>query len=302
MCDDDGVGASCKRLISYGIWPIVMIGSLAAAEWGFRRGISVGRWAFVVSAANFVVVFTLERVLPRQQGVVRLRDPQLPKDIGHGILVGGLGRPLAAASAAGLIGVLSTSGALDRHQRAWGSWPVSAQVAIALLMSSFVGYWTHRWFHRFGWLWRFHAVHHDIAAMHVFKGNRIHLGEDVLRQFVALLPLYALGAPSRVLVWIALWNNFEGALAHSNVSQSIPSAAHWIVATPQNHYVHHAVRRDLQDSNFAGFTPLWDIVFGTYRHPSRHPVDAVGIDNSTVPRGFLAQLAYPLRSDPSPSP
>ena len=133
--------------------------------------------------------------------------------------------------------------------------------------------------------------------MHVFKGNRIHIGEDVTRQFVMLLPLYALGVPSRVLVWIALWNNFEGALAHSNVSQAFPSAAHWILPTPQNHYVHHAMDRDLHDANFAGFTPLWDVVFGTFRHPGENPVTAVGIDHSSVPLGFRAQLAYPLRRD-----
>ena len=135
----------------------------------------------------------------------------------------------------------------------------------------------------------------------MFKGNRIHIGEDVTRQFVMLLPLYALGVPNRVLVWIALWNNFEGALAHSNLAQEFPSVAHWILPTPHNHYVHHALVSDLHDSNYAGFTPLWDIVFGTYRHPDRHPVTAVGIDDSTVPLGFLAQLAYPMRRSASVS-
>jgi sterol desaturase/sphingolipid hydroxylase (fatty acid hydroxylase superfamily) len=289
------VDAALKRGISYAVWPCVMVGSLVAAAWGFDKGYSVGLWAFATSTANFVVVFGLERVLPRQPGIVRLGDPQLPKDIGHGILVGGLGRPLAGAMAAGSIGMLGAVGWHHGHALRWPSgWPDAFQILLALLLSSLVGYWSHRWFHR-SFLWRFHALHHDVSDMHVFKGNRIHIGEDVIRQFVMLLPLYALGVPGRVLVWIALWNNFEGALAHSNVAQAFPSAAHWILPTPQNHYVHHALDRDLHDANFAGFTPLWDVVFGTFRHPGDHPVTAMGIEDSTVPRGFGAQLAYPLR-------
>jgi sterol desaturase/sphingolipid hydroxylase (fatty acid hydroxylase superfamily) len=240
----EGMSASGKRLISYGIWPCVMVGSLVGAWWGFHKGLPTGAWAFGISTANFLLVFALERVLPQKEGIERLRDPQLPKDIGHGILVGGLGRPMAGALAAGSIGMLGTARLLDRHPTMWpDAWPHVGQILLALLLSSLVGYWTHRWFHRFGRLWQFHAVHHDVASMHVFKGNRIHIGEDVSRQFVMLLPLYALGVPGRVLVWIALWNN----------------------------------------------------AFRTYRHPDRHPVTAVGIEDSTVPTGFLAQLAYPLR-------
>jgi len=284
-------------MISVGIWPLVMAGSLLAAAWGFGRGYPVGVWAFGVSAANFIVIFILERRFPQRDGIEPLGDPQLPRDIGHGILVGGLGRPLAGALAAGTIGLLSAVAWLDGHGPAWpDGWPQPAQVFLALLLSSFIGYWTHRWFHRFGRLWPFHAVHHDVTQMHVFKGNRIHIGEDVSRQFVMLLPLFALGVPGRVLVWVALWNNFEGALEHANLCTAFPSAVHWVLATPQNHYVHHAMARDFQDSNFAGFTPLWDIAFGTYLHPARHPVTAVGLDHSAVPTGFIAQLAYPLRA------
>jgi sterol desaturase/sphingolipid hydroxylase (fatty acid hydroxylase superfamily) len=284
-----------RRVISYLIWPAVITGSLLASYWGFHAGLSTGLWAFAVSAGNLILIVVLERLMPRRQGVDLFRDVQMPKDIGHGILVAGFGRPLAGPLSVAAIAAL---GALDPFTVNAPHWPVHwampAQVVLCLLIWSFASYWTHRAFHRIGRLWWFHAVHHDAREMHVLKGNRIHFAEDLIRQFWMLLPLHMLGVPTMVLVWMSLWNNFEGALAHSNVDQRFPSFAHWVLPTPQNHVVHHAMARELQDSNFGGVTPLWDILFGTYRHPVANPVTAVGIEASPVPEGFFAQLIFPL--------
>lgn len=139
-----------------------------------------------------------------------------------------------------------------RRSHVWlAGLPAPAQVVVALAVWSFVGYWSHRAYHRVEWLWRFHAVHHDVPHMHVFKGNRIHFGEDIPRQFVALVPLFALGVPS------------------------------W-----------HAIDRELHDANFGGVSPLWDIVFGTFRHPDQHPVAGVGVAGAPVPEQFAAQLRF----------
>ena len=96
-----------------------------------------------------------------------------------------------------------------------------------------------------------------------------------------------------------MWNNVEGTLAHSNVDMRFPGVLHWVLPTPQNHRVHHAGDRQLQDSNFAGITPVWDQLFGTYRHPDRNPVVEFGLGGGeTVPGGFVAQLAFPFRARP----
>mgnify|MGYP001796998532 CR=1 FL=1 len=70
--------------------------------------------------------------------------------------------------------------------------------------------------------------------------NRIHVGEDFFRYILRLAPLLVLGASGRVVLWIAMWNNVEGTLAHSNVDMRFPSLAHWVLPTPHNHRVHHA--------------------------------------------------------------
>ena len=294
-----GSRARARLLASYLVWPAMVVATLAAVDWGVGVGISIPVWAFVVSTATFVAVVGLERLMPVVPGVSLFRDSQTANDIGHGILVGGLGRPLAEPLTLALAGVFVAVGHDARAAGPWPHhWPMAGQVALGLLIWSLPSYWTHRWFHRVGRLWWFHALHHDPMRMQVLKGNRIHLGEDVMRYVVMLTPLLVLGASPRVVFWIAMWNNVEGALAHSNVDVRFPSWAHYVVPTPQNHRVHHAANRELQDANFAGVTPLWDIVFGTYRHPDRHPVEAFGLGGTTVPPGFLAQLGLPLRAHP----
>ncbi len=270
-----------------------MVGSLAAVAWGFRAGIPVGLWAFAVSAGNVIVLLGLEQLLPRVPGVSMFRDGQTPNDLGHSVLVAGAARTLAGPLAAAVVALVLATERGHRGVLHWpGHWWLPAQVVLGLFIWSFVSYWTHRWCHRVGWLWRFHALHHDVPAMHVLKGSRIHVGEDLIRTFLMMLPLYALGVPAIVLVWISLWNNFEGALGHANIDYAFPSWAHWVLPTPGDHLVHHSADRDLQNANFHGITPLWDVVFGTFRHPDRHPVRRVGIEEP-LPRGFVAQLLAP---------
>lgn len=296
MSDVAGVRRSLQAAASWATWPVVMVGSFVAAAWRGGGSVDPGLWVVVVSAATFVVVVALELLLPAVPGSSLFRDRQSVNDIGHGLLVGGISRQLSLPVTAAVVG-LAISVDRDGRHGAWpSSWPMACQVALGLLLWSLPGYWTHRMLHRHGVLWRFHALHHDPERMQVLKGNRIHLGEDVASNIVILLPLVALGAPNAVLVWIALWNNSEGALAHSNIDMRFPSLAHWVLPTPHNHRVHHAADRPLHDSNYAGITPLWDHMFGTFRHPDANPVAAYGLgDGPALPSGFAAQLLLPFR-------
>ncbi len=290
-------GSRLRGAAAAGVWPAVLAGSLAVAAFGLAADLPAAPWVFAVSTGNFLLVVALERVLPRDVRANLFRDPQVANDLGHGILVAGLARPLGGALAAAALGALALAPGVAEARLLWpAAWPFPAQVALGLGLWSFLGYWTHRALHRVAPLWWFHAVHHDTLQMHVLKGNRIHWGEDVLRYPVILVPLLLAGTPAEVLLWVALWNNFEGALAHSNVDQRFPRFAHYLLPTPQNHVVHHARARALHDSNFGGVTPLWDLLFGTYRHPHANPVDAVGLEASPVPTGFLRQVVFPLRA------
>jgi sterol desaturase/sphingolipid hydroxylase (fatty acid hydroxylase superfamily) len=285
-----------RKVAQYAVWPVVFVGFMAATQWGFARGYSPAWWAVVTSTLVTAAVFGLEFALPRRPGVTLLNDAQLRNDVGHSVLVASISRNLGRPLAVVAVSALSAATIVHPGGVHWpAQWPIALQVALGLFIWSGCSYWMHRWYHSSGRLWHLHAVHHDLRRMHVLKGGRVHVAEDLLTQTLVLVPLCALGAPTLVLVWIAVWNNVEGALSHGNVDYRFPRAAHWVLPTPALHLVHHSIDRDLQSSNLAGTTPLWDVAFGTFRHPDDHPVSEVGIDEP-LPDGFLAQLASPLQA------
>lgn len=274
-----------------------MGGSVGAAAWGFAAGIEPERWAFVVSAGCFVAVVALEQLLPRASRANLFRDRQAWNDLGHGVLVSALSRPLAGAIVAAGLGWLAATPAGEGGGWWPRHWPAAAQVALTLVVVSFFEYWMHRSFHRVAVLWPFHALHHSARQMHVLKGNRLHVGEELLRFVLVPVPLLLVGVPAELLLWMALWSNFDGSLAHCNVDQRFPSWFHSIVPTVHVHTLHHSEHAEHQASNYGGTVTLWDLVFGTFRHPLRHPVRAVGLEDDPVPAGFLGQLAQPFRDE-----
>ena len=51
---------------------------------------------------------------------------------------------------------------------------------------------------------------------------------------------------------------------------------------------------EAHDTNFAGFLPLWDLVFGTYRMPKGERPVRYGIGES-LPDSWWAHLCSPFR-------
>jgi sterol desaturase/sphingolipid hydroxylase (fatty acid hydroxylase superfamily) len=279
-------------------FPLVMAASVGVAAWGLARGWPVGPFAFALTVGNLVTIALLERLLPLRPEADLLRDRQSLNDVGHGVLLTTVGRPLGAnlsvLALAGLAGLASER--FEGDLAIWPvTWPFAAQLALGLAIYGFLDYWKHRAYHSFDALWWIHAVHHDTRQMHVLKAGRLHLLEGAIRFVLVTTPLVVMGAPAELFVWIGLWMNFEGNLNHSNLDQRFPGWLHYVYPTVQVHHLHHARERRLQDSNFAGVSTLFDVVFGTFRHPDAHPFEGYGIEGDPVPAGFVAQLLYPLR-------
>jgi sterol desaturase/sphingolipid hydroxylase (fatty acid hydroxylase superfamily) len=281
-----------RAVLAGSSWWLVMGGFLLATWWLSDGGRPGPELVGALTIANSVFLVAAEQLLPRERGANLLRDRQSLNDLAHGVLFQYAGRP--AAQALGAAGI--TWASAHGSGLAWpGGLPFPVQVVLGILLWSLLGYGFHRALHRLDVLWWFHALHHDTRQMHLLKSGRLHVGEEFLQYLVVPVPVLLLGVGPEVMAWVALWNVFDGNLVHSNLDQRFPRVLHYVMPTVQNHTLHHAEPRRLQDSNYGSF-PFWDVLFGTYNHPDRNPVPATGIAGDPVPRGFLGQLLYPFRA------
>ncbi len=177
--------------------------------------------------------------------------------------------------------------------------PWLVQFVIVLVASDMAQYWYHRLFHKVPFLWGFHAVHHSAKSMDWLAGSRMHFVEVILLRAVTSLPLFTLGfSPSVMqayLGFIFIWSS----LLHANIGGNLNLVGHWL-ATPRFHHWHHGLEKEAFDVNFAIHFPWIDKLFGTFHLPPDRWPENYGVPEE-VPRGYLAQLAYPFRrKQPAP--
>lgn len=282
------------RIGPWASWWVVQ-GGFLLVTWALARDSGLTpRLVTALTVANSFFLVVAEQVMPRVPGTNLFRDRQAPRDVLHGVAFQYGARPMAQAVAAG--GAVLAAAHVPGVRGLWpAAWPVAAQVLLGIFLWSFLNYLYHRSLHTFEPLWWFHSIHHDTPQMHLLKSARIHLGEEFMQFLVVPVPFLLLGVGPEVMGWVALWNVYDGNMVHANLAQRFPSFVHWFLPTAQNHYLHHASERRLQDGNYASM-PIIDVLFGTYHHPDRNPVAATGLEGSPVPPGFLAQVAYPFRA------
>lgn len=172
-----------------------------------------------------------------------------------------------------------------------------AQVAFALLnllIVDFFVYWFHRAQHTIGWMWDIHLVHHsddDINVTTTTLHSWLHF--IVMAAWVALpmAVLFKLPEVSSAIIGTALAGWMF--VTHLNVKLSLGRWS-WLVVGPQLHRIHHSSLPHHFDKNFAGYFPIWDVIFGTYFHPDHNEYPPTGVPGSTV-RTVTEATIYPFK-------
>lgn len=250
--------------------------------------------SFVVLALLFGV---LERLFPAVRPQ-RLFRREYRTDLAYWLFT-----PLVAKAiertAVGLL-VIVVLLLLGRDLQTWqsGFGPVASQpdwlqAIEVFVMGDFIGYWTHRWFHR-GRLWPFHAVHHSSRELDWLSSVRMHPFNEVAGKLASAVPFVFLGFNPTVLAIYAPFLTLHAIALHANVPWSFGPLRLW-VSSPVFHRWHHSRHPEAIDKNFAGLFPVWDRMFGTLYMPKGVQPQDFGITNDDVPASFLPQLLYPFR-------
>ena len=230
----------------------------------------------LLTACGVILLLALETLLPAA-GDRRSRMTHAARNITLGALnvlaVGLLAAPLIAyvarwaeESRFGLLNLLSLP-------------PAIATVTAFLLFDGWL-YLLHRANHKFGFLWRFHRVHHSDPEMDATTAVRFHTGETLISAALRLAVIPLLGVTLlQLLVYESLMMPVI-LFHHSNVN--FPEKAdRWLralVVSPAIHRVHHSRARVETDSNYSIIFSFWDRLWGTFRlRKDGRPVD-FGLD------------------------
>ena len=139
--------------------------------------------------------------------------------------------------------------------------------AMYLVVLDFVGYWYHRWQHRFGVWWELHAVHHSQRQMSLWCDDRNHLLDDLLQMaFFAAIAL-AIGVPPGQFVVLVAVTNVAQSIQHANIRLDYGRVLEKLIVSPTFHRRHHAIGYGHEGTrygcNFGVLFPWWDMLFGT---------------------------------------
>jgi sterol desaturase/sphingolipid hydroxylase (fatty acid hydroxylase superfamily) len=145
----------------------------------------------------------------------------------------------------------------------------AALLAFALLYAflwDLCQYGLHRLQHALPFLWETHKFHHDETALNAISQTRVHPTGFVLAM-IAHVPVIVLLGP-RIPHFIAAFLLFRlwGFVNHANLRIGLGPLTP-LVSAPQWHRIHHSIRPEHRDRNFAAAFPFVDMVFGTYYRP-----------------------------------
>jgi sterol desaturase/sphingolipid hydroxylase (fatty acid hydroxylase superfamily) len=172
--------------------------------------------------------------------------------------------------------------------------PFVLELLLGLFVGDFMGYWSHRLFHR-GRLWRFHAVHHSSETLDWLAASRVHPVNELVTSLAHVVPLVVLGFDPMVFASVEPILIAYAVFIHADVPWDF-GPLRYVIASPRFHRWHHTSAEEGRDKNFAGLFPLWDIVFRTFYMPAHEPT-LFGAD-AKVPTGIIAQLIWPFRRSP----
>ncbi|MEY2943805.1 MAG: hypothetical protein RLY97_1819 [Pseudomonadota bacterium] len=143
--------------------------------------------------------------------------------------------------------------------------PGWAAALVAVIAMDCAVYWQHRVFHRIGWLWRWHRLHHRDEALDLSTAVRFHPVEGLISLVWKAACAAMLGAPAWAVPLFELWLMAGSQIEHSNVKLPFDLVLRRVIVTPAMHRVHHSAHGDDAGHNFGFAIAVWDRLFGSYR-------------------------------------
>jgi hypothetical protein len=135
---------------------------------------------------------------------------------------------------------------------------------IAFIVMDFAGYWNHRLSHHINFFWNQHVIHHSSEEFNLACALRQSISNLIGYFPLMLIPAAILGVPHEVIAILAPIHLFSQFWYHTQHIGKM-GLLEYIIVTPSQHRVHHAINPEYIDKNLGQILCIWDRWFGTFQ-------------------------------------
>lgn len=135
---------------------------------------------------------------------------------------------------------------------------------LVFVVKDFAGYWIHRFEHMVNYFWNRHMIHHSSEEYNLACALRQSISQIFSLTIFILFPLALLGVPTEVFAIVAPIHLFAQFWYHTRHIGKL-GFLEYIIVTPSQHRVHHAINPIYIDKNLSAIFCIWDRAFGTFQ-------------------------------------
>ncbi|MFY0625404.1 MAG: sterol desaturase family protein [Reichenbachiella sp.] len=135
---------------------------------------------------------------------------------------------------------------------------------ISFILIDLAGYTQHVMAHKINFFWNEHMIHHSSEEFNLACALRQTISNIVSIQAFLLIPAALLGMPPKVIATLAPLHLFLQFWYHTRHIGKL-GFLEYLIITPSQHRVHHAINPEYIDKNLGQIFPWWDRLFGTFQ-------------------------------------
>ena len=134
----------------------------------------------------------------------------------------------------------------------------------AFVCLDFASYWSHRLNHKINFFWNQHIIHHSSEEFNMACALRQSISNILGYGALFMIPAAVLGIPQDVIAILAPLHLFGQFWYHTQHIGKL-GWLEYIIVTPSQHRVHHAINPIYIDKNLSAIFCIWDRIFGTFQ-------------------------------------
>jgi len=135
---------------------------------------------------------------------------------------------------------------------------------VAFICVDFASYWNHRLNHKVNIFWNRHVIHHSSEEFNLACALRQSISSWIGFGALFLIPAALFGVPANIIALLAPLHLFAQFWYHTQHIGKL-GFLEYIIVTPSQHRVHHAINSIYIDKNLSAIFCIWDRIFGTFQ-------------------------------------